>query len=255
MATPRTIRLINLPARIADRLRWEWHEWHSPSRPSFQHEELDHAILDLVPWRAGERVLDVGCAQGHYLRKLAERDVHVVGLDLSIDSLRRARCHGRPVLAASGERLPVRDASFDTIFCHKTMYMFGNPADALREFARVLRPAGRLVFSTSATRTPYAFIQRAAIRLLKQSDWRFGNRLAPGEWQRLAEGIGFADTRYYACNLVVPIVFRVCDHWILPNEWMRRYARAVRRMTNCPPSANRPNALAQDYVIVMSKRN
>lgn len=253
MAISRPIRLSQFPSRLLDRLRWEWREWHTPSRPSFQHEELDDALLNRIPWHPGERVLDVGCGNGVYMQELTDRQVNIQGLDLSIPSLLQARRHGRPVVAASGEQLPIRSASFDTILCHKTMYVFASPDAALAEFSRVLRPGGRLVFSTSATRTPYALAQRAATRWLHQSNWRGGNHLGPMQWARRARQHGFHDARFYSCNLVVPIVFRVCDRWIVPNEWMRRYARFVRRLTNCPVEGARPRRAAQDYVMVLTK--
>ncbi|HPF38593.1 MAG TPA: class I SAM-dependent methyltransferase [Phycisphaerae bacterium] len=245
--------MIQFPARVLDRLRWEWREWHTPSRPSFQHEELDHTLLKLIPWSADERVLDVGCAHGVYLRELADRGVAVTGLDVSRDALRRARLAKRPVIAASGDRLPFRDASYDTILCHKTMYLFRSPETALREFARVLQPGGRLVFSTSATRTPYALAQRLAVGLLDRKDWAAGNRLDAWDWVRRAEAIGFGDARFYSCNLVAPIVFRVCDRWIIPNEWMRRYARTIRQIVGTNVDSNRPSRMAQDVFVVLRK--
>lgn len=251
MALSSPIRSAGLPARFFDRLRWEWREWHAPSLPSFQHEELDHALLDLIPWREGERVLDVGCAHGSYLKQLADRSVDVHGLDISLESLNKAKSVGRPLVAASGDQLPMRDDSFDTILCHKTMYLFSTPEKALREFARVLRPNGRLVFSTSATRSPYGLAQSAAVRLFDRRNWGFGNRLGPTAWVRLASACGFGDARFYACNLVMPIVFRVCDRWIVPNEWMRRYARLSRRISGLPIEGACPRLLAQDYFVTM----
>jgi ubiquinone/menaquinone biosynthesis C-methylase UbiE len=253
MALSRPIRIAQLPTRIADRLRWEWREWHAPSRPSFQHDELDHALLDLIPWHEGERVLDVGCARGSYLKRLADRQVEVIGLDISFDLLREAKGVGRPLVMASGDRLPIRDGSIDSILCHKTMYLFDSPMTALREFARVLRPGGRLVFSTSSTRSPYSLVQAAAVRLLDRRNWRFGNRLGPTEWVRIAQDCGFDQARFYSCNLVIPVVFRICDHWIVPNEWMRRLARFSRRVTQFPIEGSRPRRLAQDFFITLQR--
>ncbi|MCA9255176.1 MAG: class I SAM-dependent methyltransferase [Phycisphaerales bacterium] len=245
--------MIRFPARVLDRLRWEWREWRTPSRPSFQHEELDHTLLQLIPWSADERVLDVGCAHGVYLRELADRWVAVTGLDVSRDALQRARRANRPVVVASGERLPFQDATYDTILCHKTMYLFRSPDTALREFARVLRPGGRLVFSTSATRTPYALAQRLAVGLLDRKDWAAGNRLDARGWASRAEAFGLADARYYSCNLVAPIVFRVCDRWIVPNEWMRRYARTIRQIVGNNVEGGRPSRIAQDFFVILRK--
>jgi SAM-dependent methyltransferase len=55
-----------------------------------------------------------------------------------------------PLLCASGESLPFRDASFDLVFCDHGAMSFCDPDRSVPEAARVLRPAGRLVFSKAS---------------------------------------------------------------------------------------------------------
>lgn len=246
-------RVAALPHRAIDRLRWEWREWRRPSRPTFLQEELDRALLDEIAWSTGERVLDIGCARGEYLRSLTRRGVAMHGLDIDNKLIRHAHLTGCPVVGASGDCLPFADGSFDAIVCHKTMYLFESPPVALREFHRVLRSGGRVAFSTSRVRTPYALAQALAIRMSRDRNWAFNNRLGPGAWIDLAKSNGFEVDTVYSCNLVTPLVFRVCDRWLIPNEWMRRYARTVRRLLNAPLASHRPHALAQDFVIVIRK--
>jgi len=247
-------KITTLPARVVSRLQWEYREWRTPSRASFLQEELDQAMLDVVTWTAGERVLDIGCGSGLYARKLAEKKLHVTGLDLSPDHLARAKATGLPLLQASGEHLPVADQSFDTIFCHKTAHLFDQPTTALAEFQRVLRPSGRLLQSTSRTRSPYALAQAVAIRVGRNRNWGFNNRLGPGAWMRLAANAGFDVRTVYSCNLVAPIVFRLCDQWIVPNEWMRRLNHTMRRASGWPLAGSRPRLLAQDFVLELVRR-
>ena len=254
MASASIFKLTALPARVASRLQWEYREWRTPSRASFLQEELDHAMLDAVAWTPGERVLDVGCGTGIYSRKLIEKQLNITGLDMSSELLARAAANGLPLLQASGEQLPVANESFDTIFCHKTAYLFAQPNMALAEFHRVLRPGGRVLLSTSRTRSPYALAQAAAIRLSRNRDWGFNNRLGPGAWMTLATAAGFDVRTVYSCNLVGPIVFRVCDRWIVPNEWMRRFNRVLRRGTGWPLAGTRPRLLAQDFVLELVRR-
>lgn len=237
--------------RLLDRARWEWREWRAPSAPSFVQEELDHALLDLVPWRPGERVLDVGCAAGHYLRALRDRGVAPVGLDLDRAALRRAAALGPPVLAASGECLPFADASFDAVLCHKTMHLFPRPDLAAREFARVLRPNGRVIFSTSNRASPYARVAAAAIRSGRHPNWGSANCWSIEDWRRAFAPLGLRVQAIYSCNLVWPLVFRVCDRWIIPNEWMRRYNRGIRRLTRRTLQTPQPLGAAYDYLVVL----
>lgn len=242
-----------LTRRVRDRLQWEWREFRSPSRASFLQEELDLAIFNAVPLHPGERVLDVGCANGAYLKALRSRGAWVVGLDISIPSLKRAAADDLAVLAASGLELPFKAASFDTILCHKTLYRIESPGRIALEFSRVLRPGGRVVFSGSNTASPYARIQAAAVNGSNRTRWSFSNRLSIQGWSRQFAEAGIRTQSFYSCNLVWPLVFRVCDCWLIPNEWMRRYNRLLRRITRMPLQTTYPHGAAMDYVGVAIK--
>jgi ubiquinone/menaquinone biosynthesis C-methylase UbiE len=100
---------------------------------------------------AGGRVLEIGVGTGlsfpHY-PPVAE----LVGVDPSEPMLRRARRRakelGRDVtlLEAPAEALPFDDESFDTVVTLAVLCTVDDPAGALREIRRVLRPTGRFVF-------------------------------------------------------------------------------------------------------------
>jgi SAM-dependent methyltransferase len=92
------------------------------------------------------RILDIGCGGGH--QALAGFP-HVVGVDLSLGSLQKARALYRDVCAARLEQLPFADVSFDQVV---GMDLFGHipPSqkdDCLKEIHRVLRPDGSLVLA------------------------------------------------------------------------------------------------------------
>jgi ubiquinone/menaquinone biosynthesis C-methylase UbiE len=101
----------------------------------------------------GQKVLDVGCGTGLFLKTLAtdHAGLDLTGLDLSEPMLvqaRRGATAGRsraPVFVqGSVYEMPFETGTFDvalnTISCH----FYLEPARAFREVARVLRPGGRL---------------------------------------------------------------------------------------------------------------
>jgi SAM-dependent methyltransferase len=215
---PASSLLPNAVRRAADRLAWELREWKKPSRPAFIQDELDEAILRHVRWTPGERVLDIGCATGMYMKRLAEKGCRVFGVDVGSAMLQRAVSQGHRVVGGDAISLPFAAGSFDTIFCHRTLYLLDQPAQAIQEFHRVLKPAGRIAFSTSNASSPYARVQAGQLREPRHSNWRIGNRWSATEWCRALNEHGFGVSAIYSCNLVWPIVFRVCDRWIVPNE-------------------------------------
>jgi len=89
-------------------------------------------------------VLEVGAGTGwnlpHYPDDVAPRLIEP-------DSAFRAALQARGLAAerAFAEDLPCDDASYDTIVCTLVLCSVRDPAQAVREFARVLRPGGRLL--------------------------------------------------------------------------------------------------------------
>jgi SAM-dependent methyltransferase len=101
-------------------------------------------------------VLDAGCGTGGLLARIrAERpDLRPVGLEwVHAASRRAADKSATPVVCGSVNALPFADASFDAavaadVLCHRAI----DPALALAELRRVLRPAGRLIVNMPAYR-------------------------------------------------------------------------------------------------------
>ncbi|MCX8036351.1 MAG: methyltransferase domain-containing protein [Candidatus Sumerlaeia bacterium] len=101
--------------------------------------------------RPGDRVLEPGCGAGRLTEILAEAvgpNGEVYACDLSGEMLRRAAQRGlRPpvhLFRGSAAKIERPDAYFDAIICLNVFPHFTNPAPVLVEFARVLKPNGRL---------------------------------------------------------------------------------------------------------------
>src|SRR5688572_13034656 len=104
--------------------------------------------------RSGQRVLDVGCGTGVVALAAARIGAKVTGLDLTPELIEHARENaaiaGAEVewLQGDVEALPFPDASFDVVLS-QFGHMFAPRAEvATREMLRVLKPGGRIAFST-----------------------------------------------------------------------------------------------------------
>jgi SAM-dependent methyltransferase len=91
---------------------------------------------------ASGRVLEIGAGTGLNLPFYPD------GLDvvLTEPDAPMARRAGRPVVPAPAEALPFEDAAFDTAVSTLVLCTVADPARAIRELRRVLRPGGRLLF-------------------------------------------------------------------------------------------------------------
>lgn len=98
---------------------------------------------------AGRRLLDIGCGSGALARSLSERGARVAGIDPNPEALETAReaVPEGTFQAARAEALPFADASFDgAIFLNSLHHVPKRAMDrALREAARVTKPAGPIV--------------------------------------------------------------------------------------------------------------
>jgi SAM-dependent methyltransferase len=107
------------------------------------------AFLDLLPDIAGLTGLDLGCGEGHNTRLFAGRGAAMYGVDISSTFLRHARAEGGGIhyTVASAQRLPFAAESFDFAVACMSLMDVPDPAAALCEAVRVIKPSGFLQFS------------------------------------------------------------------------------------------------------------
>ncbi|MGH2755757.1 MAG: ubiquinone/menaquinone biosynthesis methyltransferase [Actinomycetota bacterium] len=98
------------------------------------------AGLQLVP---GSLVVDVACGTGDFCREIQKAGGTAVGLDVSLGMLRMARTSA-PLVQADALRIPLRDSGVAAITCGFALRNVVDIPALFDEFARVLRPAGRV---------------------------------------------------------------------------------------------------------------
>jgi ubiquinone/menaquinone biosynthesis C-methylase UbiE len=103
--------------------------------------------------QAGGRTIEIGAGAGRNLTQYPESVTRLVLTEPDPHMARRLRrrvATARPdaeVLDADAEHLPFPDDSFDTAVVTFVLCSVPDPAAALTEIARVLRPGGRLLFA------------------------------------------------------------------------------------------------------------
>jgi ubiquinone/menaquinone biosynthesis C-methylase UbiE len=106
------------------------------------------AALELGP---GDRLLDVGCGGGVFLRRALETGCEAVGLDHSPEMVALARAtSGAHVVEGRAEELPFADGEFTAVSCLVAFFFLDDPVRVLREMRRVLEPGrGRVAIFTT----------------------------------------------------------------------------------------------------------
>jgi ubiquinone/menaquinone biosynthesis C-methylase UbiE len=92
----------------------------------------------------GRTLADIGGGTGNYALALAGEGWQPTVVDRSAQMLAQASAKGLETIRANAMRLPFADASFDAAMLVSMLHHVDDPARALAEAKRVLRPGGRL---------------------------------------------------------------------------------------------------------------
>lgn len=109
-------------------------------------------VLDLIPWRGDERVLDVGCGNGQYMAPVSERlsgAGRYLGGDLSLGMLRDLP-RGALAINVDVAALPLVAGCCDVILANHMLYHVPDVDGALHECRRALCEGGRLLAATNS---------------------------------------------------------------------------------------------------------
>src|SRR4051794_835735 len=111
------------------------------------------AVVRRAGISAGEEVVDVACGTGNAALLAAARGARAVGVDGAVRLLEVARQRAGTEAVAVDLRegdlldLPVDDEAADVVLSVFGVIFAQDPAQALREIARVLRPEGRALIT------------------------------------------------------------------------------------------------------------
>lgn len=146
-------------------------------------------LITLAKPRSGDRVLDVATGTG-LVAIAAAQAIHpggrVQAIDISTNMLDKAEANiskhalqNIDLHEMDAENLEFRSNYFDLITCSFGVFFFDNPAKAVKQWLRVLKPSGRIVFSSFAQN---AF--EPVMTLFREDIQSMGLNLPETKWQQ-----------------------------------------------------------------------
>jgi len=222
-------------------------------------QAMGSVLVQRAGIRDGEHVLEVGCGRGSTL--LAALDVvgengSVMGVDhrpgmvqLARARVRARRSRGSDVRLDEADKPNFQPGSFDVVLANLMIFHLADPAKSLRHYATLMRPEGRVAFSTVAA-PDRAFT--AALGAIA----RFAPKLSAerGPFRSEAAIREFLTDHGYERVVITEDVletrFRDPEHWL---EWV--WANGGRELLDRVPAESLPHARAAAFEEIEAARS
>ena len=104
------------------------------------------------------RVLDVGCGNGRFSRRIAQQAEHVVAIDVAPHDEWNQAQSGLEFAVGNAEELAFPDRSFDTVFAMNMLHHTESPARAIGEIHRVCKPGGQIIIVEPNRWNPLGYV-------------------------------------------------------------------------------------------------
>lgn len=106
------------------------------------------AYKEGIPYKPDGHALDIGCANGRFMRTLRTLGWNCEGVDFNISAVNTCRAQGLKVHHGDLESVHFDDASFDLITTRHVIEHLPDPNSFVREASRILRRGGHLLIAT-----------------------------------------------------------------------------------------------------------
>jgi SAM-dependent methyltransferase len=201
--------------------RKESADWWSAGQTARQqiYGAATEMMLDLAGVQAGSRVLDMAAGTGESALMAARRvgpTGHVLAVDVSASMLNVAAEAARKegltnveTRVMNAEKLELDTDSFDAVICRIALMLFPNPAKALGEMHRVVKPGCKvavMVYS-ELKKNPYHGIFNETVRRMGNIPWPAPGEPwmfalgAPGVLEELYREAGFQNVSVHAAPI------------------------------------------------------
>lgn len=148
----------------------EWYDDYVEDPESYHQKVIEPNLIRILGDVSGKNILDLGCGQGYFCRKLASCGAIVSGVDVSPELIEKASKRSldeglkiRYVVSPAEDLFSCANQSEDIVLSVLATQNMRELDRVISEVKRILRPDGRFVF----------ILNHPAFRVPQDSDWYF----------------------------------------------------------------------------------
>jgi SAM-dependent methyltransferase len=130
----------------------------------YMSDKWEHTVA-LEDLRGSQRVLEIGCGAGAFIRRLQRLGCTVEGVELNEDALATARDAGLPVRRLTLDELFQAGCRYDAICAFQVLEHVPDPKTFLEDMIQLLNDGGRLILSVPDNDS---FLKHASLHLLDE---------------------------------------------------------------------------------------
>lgn len=214
-------------------------------RPSYPPEAIDWLLPD-----DAHDVLDLGAGTGKLTTRLVERGLDVVAVDPIAEMLEllRSSLPQTRALLGTAEEIPLPDNSIDAVLVAQAWHWF-DPAQAVTEVARVLRPGGRLGLVWNTRDERLGWVRELGRIIGSDGDRRRTDVTLPDPFTAL-EQHQVEWTNYLTPQAVIDLVASRSYCITSPTEVRTKTLDQVRELLATHPALSNTGGVALPYVTV-----
>ena len=138
-------------AKEKSRAYFNAHRKSRLARGGYWRLDYGHVLAEIETLRP-ERLIDIGCGPGGFLRAVQKRfpEIQLNALDLSEEMAGETRERLGPTAVATvgdAEHMPLESGQYNVVTCNMSIHHYPHPQDAVNEMYRILAPGGTLLLN------------------------------------------------------------------------------------------------------------
>jgi len=190
-------------------------------------------MMSLLDVKRGERVLELGCGEGYYTKKMLEITPEVFATDISEKFLNKAKKYteGRAeqYVCCPAEKLPFPDNYFDKVMMSEVIEHLLDWREGIKETRRVLKSGGSVVISTPNKLSYFNVL--CHIKILLRNEPLDGDHIKEFSRRELVRLLdGYLSVEKYDYVNYFPLVVPAFAEKRLKFEGVKKFIQALERI-------------------------